>query len=241
MSRTKIFILAATVVVIAALAFAVYKSIPSAQKPPTQAQSATKTKPAQPATLPAATTKPSAADVAKGLTLGDANAPAKIEVFEDLQCPACANYTMKIEPSVISELVETGKASYTFHHYPFLDGGNPKGESRRAAEASLCASEQGKFWEYKFTVFANWAGENAGAFSDLNLSAFATSLDLDMDMFNVCFQESRYKDLIEADLKLAEKLGVQGTPSVFVNGTQVTPGFVPPFEEIKNAVEAAQP
>jgi protein-disulfide isomerase len=176
-----------------------------------------------------------------GLTLGKPDAPAKIEVFEDFQCPACLNYSKEIEPLVLKELVDTGKASYVFRHFPFLDGGDLKGESHQAANASMCANEQGRFWEYKVTVFDNWVGENVGSYSDKNLAAFAESLNLDMDAFNACFTENRYKDLIETDIKDSQVMGVQGTPSVFVNGTLLTPGYIPSFEDIKNAVEAAQP
>jgi protein-disulfide isomerase len=177
----------------------------------------------------------------EGLTRGNPDAPAKIEVFEDLQCPACLNFSKKIEPLVLKELVDTGKAYYIFRHFPFLDSGKPMGESHQAANASMCASEQSKFWEYKTTVFDNWVGENVGAYSDKNLVAFAESLNLNMDAFNACFTENRYKSLIEADVKDSKGMGVQGTPSVFVNGTLLTPGHIPSFENIKNAVDAAQP
>jgi protein-disulfide isomerase len=175
-----------------------------------------------------------------GLVRGKPDAPAKIEVFEDLQCPACLNYTKDIEPLVLKELVDTGKAFYVFRHYPFLDAGAPDGESHQAANASLCASEQGKFWEYKTEVFSNWAGENAGAYSDKNLATFAKNVNLNMDAFNACFKENRYRKLIETDVAEGKGMGVQGTPSVFVNGTLLTPGYIPSFEDIKNAVESVK-
>ncbi len=216
MTRAKVTILSVSALVIATLAFAVYQSLPARNVPPSPTQSA-------------------------GLILGKADAPVQIEVFEDFQCPACVRFSLNVEPSVIRELVETGKASYVFRNYPFLDGGDPQGESRRAAEASMCAAEQNQFWEYKSALVANWAGENGGAFSDANLSRFAQSLNLNMEAFNACFQESRYSELIEADLQRGKQLGVSGTPSVFVNGKPVSPGFIPSLEEIQAAVEAAQP
>src|SRR5688500_11264147 len=91
---------------------------------------------------------------ADGLILGDTDSPAKIEVFEDFQCPACKQFTETIEPLVLSELVETGKASYEFHNYAFLDKNTTTKESQDAANASLCANEQGKFWEYHDVLFA---------------------------------------------------------------------------------------
>jgi protein-disulfide isomerase len=60
-----------------------------------------------------------------------------------------------------------------------------------------------------------------------------------MDAFNACFESDRFEDEIEADLAAGRRASVQGTPSVLVNGQIVTPGFVPSYEEISAAVEAA--
>jgi protein-disulfide isomerase len=177
----------------------------------------------------------------EGLTLGDPDAPAKIEVFEDFQCPACQRFTQNVEPRIFTELVETGKASYTFRHYPFIDSNSVAKESHQAANAAMCANEQGKFWEYHEVVFANWNGENLGTFNDGRLTQFAESLNLDMNAFESCFSGNRYEAEIDADFNAGASMGVTGTPSVFVNGQIVNPGFVPSFEEIAAAVEAAQP
>lgn len=176
----------------------------------------------------------------EGLTLGDPNAPAQIEVFEDFQCPACQNFTKNTEPRILTELVKTGKASYTFRHYPFIDSNSVSKESHQAANAAMCANDQGKFWQYHEVLFANWSGENLGTFNDGRLIEFANALDLDMDAFESCFNENRYSDEIEADFNDGVSKGVSGTPSVFVNGQIINPGFVPSFDEIAAAVEAAQ-
>ncbi len=68
------------------------------------------------------TVTPAALPNADGLSLGDPNAAATIDVFEDFQCPACRRFTESTEPLIIQNLVATGKARYVFHHYPFLDG-----------------------------------------------------------------------------------------------------------------------
>lgn len=193
-------------------------------------------KPASEVVLPEQVSRPTA----DGLILGDANAPAKIEVFEDFQCPACKQFTETIEPQVLSELVETGKAYYVFHNYPFLDRNSTTKESRDAANASLCANEQGKFWEYHDTLFVNWNGENEGNFNPTRLISFATAIGLDADDFTACVNEDRYADEVQASFDLGASLGVSGTPSVFVNGQQVKPGFIPSFEDIAAAVEAVQ-
>lgn len=174
-----------------------------------------------------------------GRKMGDPNAPVKIEVFEDFQCIACQNYSQQIEPQVVENYVATGKVYYTFRHFPFLDDNALRKESDQAANASMCAAEQGKFWDYHDMLFANWNGENQGAFLDKRLVSFAEAIGLDMAAFNACFDQNRYKDEIESDLALGRSLGVIGTPSVFVNGTLLTPGYIPSYSDIAQAVEAA--
>lgn len=194
-------------------------------------------KPSAEVSLPEAIARPSAS----GLTLGKVTAPAKIEVFEDFQCPACKHFSEEIEPLVLDKLVVTGKAYYIFQNYPFLDSNSPAKESRAAANASMCANEQGKFWEYHDVLFSNWNGENQGAFNNANLLGFAKALELDMKNFQTCVEENRYATEVQVSFDNGVTMGVSGTPSVFVNGIMITPGYIPSFEDIAAAVEAAQP
>jgi protein-disulfide isomerase len=175
-----------------------------------------------------------------GLSLGDPNAPAVIEVFEDFQCPACQYFSENVEPLIIQYLVETGKARLVFRNYPFIDGpGISGGESDQAANAAMCANEQGKFWEMKGIIYANWNGENKGNLNNRRLTAMAEAVKLDMDAFNACFSANKYKADIQADFDHGEELGVSGTPSAFVNGVQVgQPGKIPTFQDIAVAVDA---
>jgi protein-disulfide isomerase len=174
-----------------------------------------------------------------GQHLGDPNAPVKIDVWEDFQCPACMNYSQTVEQQVITNYVETGKVYYTYHFYPLIDGGNTAGESHHSANAAMCASEQGRFWDYHAILFANWNGENQGSFADARLVAFAENLGLDLTAFNKCFQSDRYASFINQDLLAGQTAGVSGTPSVFVNGQIVTPGYIPSFDQLAAAIDTA--
>lgn len=176
--------------------------------------------------------------MADGRALGDPNAPVKIDVYEDFQCPACQMYSEDIEPLVVENYVATGKAYYVYRHFPFLDDNFVTKESDHAARASMCAAEQGRFWDYHDILFANWDGENEGAFSDKRLLAFAKSLDLDQQAFEDCFESNRYQEEIDADLAAGRRANVQGTPSVLVNGQLLTPGYVPSYQDISQAIEA---
>lgn len=172
-------------------------------------------------------------------SLGDPAAPVHIDVWEDFQCPACVHYSLYVEPQIIRAYVETGRAYYTYHFFAFLDGGHPNGESHQAANAALCAAEQGKFWEYHDVLTANWNGENQGAFRSARLFDFARFLGLNEEDFGACFRAQRYAEAIQADYELGLQWGVMGTPSLFVNGVIVTPGYVPSFDAVAAAVEAA--
>lgn len=182
---------------------------------------------------------PEARPNADGKAIGDANAPVLVEVWEDFQCPACQGYSQTVEQQLIQNYAATGKIRYEFRQFPFLDDRSGTKESDQAANASMCANEQGKFWEYHDYLFANWNGENQGSFSDKRLIAFAEALGLDMAKFNDCFNANRYKDVIDKDLADGNQAGVSGTPSVFVNGQILKPGFVPSYEEIAQAIDAA--
>lgn len=173
-----------------------------------------------------------------GKALGDPNAPVLVEVWEDFQCPACKTYSEQIEPLIVSNYVASGQVRYVFRHWPFLDQRSATKESHQSANASMCAAEQERFWDYHDMVFANWDGENRGALSNKRLVAFAEALSLDMDQFNACFEANAHEDEINQDKNAGTQAGVSGTPSVFVNGRQLSPGYVPTFDEISAAIEA---
>jgi len=180
--------------------------------------------------------------MAEGRTMGDASAPVVVEVFEDFQCPACQRYSDTTEKSLVeSGYLEQGLVYYIFRQFPFIDDGSLSTESDQAANASMCASEQGLFWEYHDELYANWNGENIGTFNDNRLITFAGNVGLDVDAFEQCFTENRYQADIDIDMTMARTYGISGTPSLFVNGKQVAPGYVPSWEDLDQAIQAALP
>ncbi len=169
-----------------------------------------------------------------GTSMGAADAPVVLEIFEDFQCPACRQFNLQSEQLVEQELVATGLVRVEFRQYPFI--GN---ESVQASNASLCAADQGRFWDYHDILFANQTGENVGAFTERRLLAFAETLGLDMNSFETCLSEELHQDRIDADRALGLSYGISGTPSFIINGTQFSKGFVPSFDQLKTAVEQA--
>ena len=175
-----------------------------------------------------------------GTSMGNLDAPVKMDVWEDFQCSGCLAYSEDLEPLILQTYVETGKVYYTFHFFPFIDGG--QGESHDAANAAMCAAAQGRFWDYHKIAFANWIGENAGSYTRPRLTAFAQSIGLNMDAFNQCFRENTYSAQIQQDIDEGKKLGVPPTPGIFVNGKVVVSSagknYIPSFDDISRAIEA---
>jgi protein-disulfide isomerase len=181
---------------------------------------------------------PGSYPTANRTALGDPNAKVKIDLFEDFQCHACKTYANEIEPDVISQIVDSGSVYYVFHQYPFLDDQSADKGSDRAALASECAADQNRFWDYKKILFSNQTGIT-GQFSEERLLAFAKSLGLDMATFEPCLKTAQHQDKVDAGIKLGDELGVKGTPSMFVNGIEVSPGQVPTLAQISLAVQQA--
>ena len=154
-----------------------------------------------------------------------------LEEFGDFQCSHCAQFAVGVGKQIKKDFVDTGRIRFVFRHFPFIGE-----ESFRAAEATECAADQNKFWEYHDTVFENWQGANEGHFSDDNLKLFAGSLQLDRGAFDACLDGRKYLGKIEADLRRGEQLGVQGTPSLFINGKMLTPSS---NEELVRLIESA--
>ena len=121
--------------------------------------------------------------------------------------------------------------------YPFMDDQSNIKDSDLAAHASVCAADQNRFFDYKKILYANM-NNIIGEFSERRLIAFAESLNLNVIDFEACMNDDQYKLDIQSDINKAESLNISGTPSLFVNGEQIAPGYVPSFEQINEAVQA---
>lgn len=159
------------------------------------------------------TITPRAHPMAEGAAMGDPNAPVTLEEFSDFQCPACRSWYQTVEPLIIENYVASGQVRFVYRNFPFIGP-----ESFQAANASMCAAEQGRFWDYHDMLFANQTGENIGAFTTRRLTAFAETLGLDVDAFNECLRSNRYQEEINQDLARGRNAGVRGTPTIMLNG-----------------------
>ena len=185
------------------------------------------------------TITPVAYPLADGRAIGDPSAPVVIEVFEDFQCSACKVFTESTEVELLaSDYIANGQVYYIFRNFPFEDNSSSIKSSDQAANAVMCANEQERFWDYHSMLYANQDPSSATAYSDRRLIAFAEALGLDMSQFRSCFNDNAYAAEIQADIDRADEYGVNGTPSVFVNGTRITPGYVPAYSDLVTAINA---
>ncbi|HEY5476207.1 MAG TPA: thioredoxin domain-containing protein [Tepidiformaceae bacterium] len=180
-------------------------------------------------------------DMVKDNTVGDPNAPLKLTEYEDFQCPICLNYTASTEPTIVKEYVKTGKVQLTFKHLPILGS-----ESVQAAIASVCAQQQGKFWDMEELLYLTEAkaGQDttektqAGRFSDSNLKQFASQIGLDATKFNTCFTSPDTLKTVLAQQNEATALGIKGTPGFTLNGQPLSQGNMS-MDEWRKALDDA--
>jgi protein-disulfide isomerase len=156
--------------------------------------------------------------------LGTADAPVTLVEFSDFECPYClAMYsTLKILQRDYGE-----KVRVVFRQFP-LNGIHP--HAQKAAEASLCANDQGKFWELHDLMF-----EGQDKLEVSGLESKVESLGLDLARFQNCLSDERYAAQVKEDVIAGTAVGVTGTPAIFVNGRPLL-GNVP-YEEIAEIVD----
>lgn len=161
--------------------------------------------------------------------LGDKNAPLTILEFSDFQCPYCEKFFKTVQPTLSENYVKTGQANFVYRDFAFLGK-----ESLWAGEASQCANDQGKYWDYHDKLFNSQNGENVGTFSKENLKKFAGELGLNAEQFNSCLDSDKHKDEVEKDTEDGQNAGLSGTPSIFIGKFPMTVNSALVEEKSKN-------
>ncbi len=159
-------------------------------------------------------------------TIGSPDAPVTIVEFSEFQCPYCAMYVQETFPQIDEEYIQTGKVRYVFRNFPL----SFHEYAQKAAEASLCAYEQGMFWEYHDVLFANQETLDVAS-----LKQHAEDLGLDMAKFNDCLDSGAMTEKVMQDVADGTALGVSGTPSFFVNGIALF--GAQPFSSFQDLIE----
>ena len=143
--------------------------------------------------------------------LGDPNAPITILEWGDYQCTYCHKFHESTLNNIKHDFIETGKIKLIFKDFP-LNGP----DSVVAAEASYCAEDQGKYWQYHDELYKNWAGERTGWVTRDSLEIFATTIKLDLNKFNTCLDDHKYLEKINQTHEFGKRIGIDSTPSFLV-------------------------
>lgn len=158
---------------------------------------------------------------------GNKDASVTIVEFSDFECPFCGRFA----PTIDQAMAEYGdKVRLVYKHFP-LESIHPM--ARPTAEASECASEQGKFWEFHDKVFANQELLS----NEYLTKTLPSELGLDAAKYNTCVTSGKYSQRVDDDYQLGLTAGVQGTPHTLINGSPVS--GAESYAVIKAKIEAA--
>ena len=154
-----------------------------------------------------------------GTTIGKTDAALTMEVYGDFQCPICGRHSLDVEPTLVAKYVQDGKLRIVHHEIDLLGRGGD--ESRIPAIGAVCANDQHKYWEYSHWIYNNQAGENIGGFKRERVVQIAVAAGLDEAGFSTCLDSPAAADAVKTITdKATTELGINSTPTIYLNGTQ---------------------
>ena len=147
--------------------------------------------------------------VGESATVGSNVAAVTMFAYSDYQCPYCQRHATTVMPQVVEQYVDSGKLRIVMREYP-IEAIHPRAFA--AAQSAVCAGKQGKYWEMHDAIFANQR-----ALSEDDLKTHAGNLELDAAAFEACMADKEVENRIRSEIKEAQGMGINGTPS-FVAG-----------------------
>jgi protein-disulfide isomerase len=201
------------------------------------AQATQNTAAAQPAAQAQQTPPPAGAPVNITLKsntpyLGSSSAKVTVVEFADYECPFCEEFYKTVFPELKAKYIDTGKIKFVYQDFAFLGP-----DSNTAAEASHCAADQNKFWQYHDYLFNNQGPEGSGWATAAHQKEFAAAVGLNTSQFNSCLDSGKYKQEVLDETAAGRGYGVSGTPTLFVNGTAIV--GAQPLATFEQAIDAA--
>jgi len=168
---------------------------------------------------------------------GSDSAKINIIEFADFQCPFCRKFFYQVEPQIIKDFVDSGKAKFYFVTVAFLGS-----DSFTLAEGAWCANEQGLYYQYKDYIFYNQGTENSGWGSPSNLKKLIANMqEINKTLFNKCLDSRIYNERINELNKFATSNAITGVPTFFIGNDEI--GYVringfQPYSVFKEKIEA---
>lgn len=138
-----------------------------------------------------------------------------VDIYEDFQCPVCAQFTQLNGP-YIESLIAEKKATVVYHTLSFLGP-----ESVNAANAAACSADEGKFLEFHRLLMMNQKAENSGAWDNTFLASLGQTAGITSQKFSSCVNKGEYLGWVSNVAAAGAKANVNSTPTVFVNGKEI--------------------
>jgi len=143
-----------------------------------------------------------------------------VEVYLDFLCPHCKEFE-ESSGDTVNQMVTNGKIKLVYHPLAFLDSSSTTQYSTRAAAAAGCASDAGKLTEYVKVMYANQPAEGSAGRSDDEIIRLAGTAGISGSGFATCVHDGKYKPWVQHVTDNATERGVNGTPTVYVDGKPV--------------------
>ncbi len=148
-----------------------------------------------------------------GVFRGSVDAPVLIEEYADFQCPACGMVGTLTLPQIIRDYVDTGKARFVFYDFPLHPGNSELG-----AMAARCAADQDAYWPMQKVLFGRMREWGTDRKPKGRIRTYADGLGLDGRALMDCVDSNKYREVILASQTRARQLGINQTPTFFING-----------------------
>lgn len=160
--------------------------------------------------------------------LGPDDAPVKIVEIADFGCTHCRDFHQETFPALEAQYVENDQVQFILLPYALSDITLP------AANAGVCAGEQGEFFAFAAAMYAGY--DDPTTRTRDGFLRIAQNLGLDMESYETCVSEARHNDLIRENIQVASRNGVSSTPTFFINGTPLKGAF--PLATFQQQIES---
>lgn len=179
--------------------------------------------------------------IAAAPAVGSDSATVTIVEFGDYLCTFCHKFHQDTKDQLVADYVDTGKVRFIFKDFPIND--HLGGGSTLGAQASYCAADQGRFWEFHDAMYDGWGGERDGWITNENMLVYARNSGVaDTDQFKSCLDSHKYAEVVRGNYDLARNVGLRATPSFIIIPVEGEPELIQgaqPYSSFKYLLDKA--